>query len=197
MAELRAADLDAEQLHALLGKIAPPQGEPIWCWLEAPDCWVLDKWPGLAGDVVIQRAHGLPSQRALRDLLPRVTEGRVFGPSGELHWRVLPCLGGRSYRTVWLGEDWAGTGLAQLVASNELDGLTESQESYPLWGQKTPYTPEAWVDLRIPHRLYYPVHCDTPKQGRAIAHLHVQLWKDRRGEVQFLRLSSITSSVEA
>jgi hypothetical protein len=196
MPELRAADMTPEDLAALLAEVGPPAGEPSWCWLEAPDGWVLDEWPGVAGPVSLQRANDVPRPEPLRALLPRVLAGRVFGPSGELRWRVLPALGSQPCRVTFLGDNWSGGRLAALPLRPELNGLTPAEESYPLWGQQTHATPGEWVELRIPHRLVYPVRGPAPGDGRVVVRLDVQLWKDSRGEVQFLRLCSLTPSLE-
>ncbi len=195
MAELRASEVTPDELAALLTNTRPPNGETAWCWLEAPDGWVLERWNGSEGNVRVQAAHCLPREEPLGGFLPRVTAGRVFAPSGELRWRVLPALGSRTCRVVFLGDAWVG--LESLTLRPDLNGLTAVDESYPLWGQQTQATPEEWIELRIPHRLRYPVSCGAPGQGRIVAQLRVQLWKDRLGEVQFLRLRSLDTTVES
>lgn len=196
MAELRAADIAPSELAELLSDAKPAAGETAWCWLEAPDAWALDKWPGLDGQITVQRAHRLPDREAAADFLRRASSGRVFAPSGELRWRVLPALGDHPVRVVFLGENWSGSSLNGLAARTELQGLVRSEETYPLWGQQTQATQDAWVELRIPHRLHYPVDVGGTDRGRIIVRLGVQLWKDRRGVVQLLRLCSLTPSVE-
>lgn len=197
MVELRAADVTPAELIGLLRDAAPPAGETAWCWLEAADGWTLDFWPSTQGTVRVQAANRQPVAEKIEGFLPRVIAGRVFSPSGELRWRVLPALGERSCRVVFLGEPWGGAGIGSLQSRNELDGLTPVDRRYPLWGQQTHITPGEWIELRIPHRLRYPISSGTSGQGRVIATLRVQLWKNRRGEVQFLRLCSLDAMVES
>jgi hypothetical protein len=198
MSILRTDDLAARDLLALLQRLNPPAGENLRCWLDAPDGWALDYWPGWEGAVQWNGAGRAPSDEPLRDLLPRVTVGRIFAPSGELKWRRLPALGERCCRLVFLGEDWAPDSLAGLSKRDEeLERLSPPKEmTYPLWGQQTQSTPGEWIDLRIPHRLRYPVKTETPARGRLIANVTVQIWKDRRGEPQFIRLCDMTARWE-
>jgi hypothetical protein len=107
----------------------------------------------------------------------------------------LPALGERSCRVVFLG-DWASAALEALPLREELAALSRDEATYPLWGQQTKHTPGEWIDLRIPHRLRYPVDAETPGQGRVIAKMKVEIWKDRRGEPQFIRLCDLTATWE-
>ena len=195
VATLRARDVSFSELQQLLQELMPPSGEVVRCWLDAHDGWALDKWPGLEGKVLWNRAGHLPALQPLSELLPRVTQGRIFSRSGELKWRQLPALGERCCRTVFLG-DWPAAALERLDPCTELDHLHPETAAYPLWGQLTRHTPGEWIDLRIPHRLKYPVEAQTPHHGRVIAYLKVELWKDRRGEPQFMRLCDLTAQWE-
>ncbi len=129
-------------------------------------------------------------------MLPRVAVGRVFAPPGELKWRRLPALGERRYRVVFLGEGWMAAALEAPSPRDELGVLTRDEATYPLWGQQTEHTPGEWIDLRIPHRLRYPVDAETRAQGRVIAKVKVEIWKDSRGEPQFIRLCDLTANWE-
>jgi hypothetical protein len=192
---LRASDLTPDDLLRLLEELVPPAGEKVRCWLDAPDGWALDYWPGPNGIVRWNGAGRDPRKEPLKEVLPRVMQGRIFSPSGELKWRVLPALGERSCRVVFLG-DWASAALEALPLREELAALSRDEATYPLWGQQTKHTPGEWIDLRIPHRLRYPVDAETPARGRVIAKVKVEIWKDRRGEPQFIRLCDLTASWE-
>jgi hypothetical protein len=195
VATLRASDLTCSELLQLLKELTPPSGETVRCWLEAFDGWALDSWRGFGAKVRWNRAGQDPREEPLADLLPRVTFGRIFSPSGELKWRQLPALGERCCRVVFLGQ-WDGPALERLPVREELAFLRPGKVEYPLWGQQTAQTPGEWIDLRIPHRLRYPVVTETPTEGRLIAYLKVELWKDERGEPQFVRLCDLTARWE-
>jgi len=77
-----------------------------------------------------------------------------------------------------------------------LAALAREKATYPLWGQQTKNTPGEWIDLSIPHRLRYPVDAETPARGRVIAKVKVEIWKDGRGEPQFIRLCELTANWE-
>mgnify|MGYP000091367813 CR=1 FL=1 len=195
MTILRAADLAPPDLLRLLEGLAPPAGEKVRCWLDAPDGWALDYWHGPDGIVRWNGAGRDPCDEPLNEVLPRVMQGRIFSPSGELKWRLLPALGERGCRVVFLG-DWASAALEALPLREELAALSRDEATYPLWGQQTKHTPGEWIDLRIPHRLRYPVDAKTPDRGPVIAKVKVEIWKDRRGEPQFIRLCDLTASWE-
>ena len=195
MTTLRASDLTPDDLLRLLEELVPPAGEKVRCWLDAPDGWALDYWPGPNGIVRWNGAGRDPRDEPLNGVLPRVMQGRIFSPSGELKWRLLPALGERCCRVVFLG-DWASAALEALPLREELAALSRDEATYPLWGQQTKHTPGEWIDLRIPHRLRYPVDAETPARGRVIAKVKVEIWKDRRGEPQFIRLCDLTASWE-
>jgi hypothetical protein len=193
---LRAGDLTPAELLRLLEDLAMPAGEAVRCWLDAPDGWALDFWRGTTGNVSWNGTGRNPHGETLRDVLSRVTTGRVFGPSAELKWRILPVLGPRCCRTVFLGRAWTSDCLEMLAARTELAGMTSAITAYPLWGQQTGKTPGEWIDLRIPHRLRYPVEVTAPARGRVIARASVEVWKDSGGEPQFLRLCELESAWE-
>jgi hypothetical protein len=196
MTILKAGDLAPSELLRLLEELAPPPSEPVRCWLDAPDGWALDFWRNVAGTVCWNGAGRSPHSESLRDVLAGVTTGRVFASSGELKWRKLPALGQRCCRVVFLGSDWKSACLEALQPRNELAALTSEKITYPLWGQQTPYTPGEWIDLRIPHRLRYPVNAETPVRGRVIARVVVEIWKDACAEPQLVRLCDLTSEWE-
>lgn len=195
MTLLRAGDLTPDYLLRLLEELTPPAGEKVRCWLDAPDGWALDYWPGANGIVRWNGAGWDPREEPLKEVLPRLTLGRIFTPSGELRWRLLPALGERCCRVVFLG-DWASAALEALPLREELAALSRDEATYPLWGQQTKHTPGEWIDLRIPHRLRYPVDAETPARGRVIAKVTVEIWKDTRGEAQFIRLCGLTANWE-
>lgn len=195
MTALRADDLTSPDLLRLLQELSPPAGEQVRCWLDAPDGWALDYWRGPDEIVRWNGAGRDPRDEPLKDVLQRVTQGRIFSPSGELRWRLLPALGERCCRVVFLG-DWASASLESLPLREELAPLSRHEATYPLWGQQTKQTPGEWIDLRIPHRLRYPVDANTPDRGRVIVKLKVEIWKDRRGEPQFIRLCDLTADWE-
>jgi hypothetical protein len=195
MTILRAGDLAPANLLRLLEDLSPPAGEKVRCWLDAPDGWALDYWRGPSKTVLWNSAGRDPRDEPLQEMLPRVTLGRVFSPSGELKWRLLPALGERCCRVVFLGA-WASAALEALPLREELAALSREEATYPLWGQQTKHTPGEWIDLRIPHRLRYPVDAETPERGRVIAKVKVEIWNDNRGEPQFIRLCDLTASWE-
>lgn len=197
MTILRAGDLTPSELSELLQDLTPPAEEKVRCWLDAADGWALDYWTGPNGTVRWNGSGRDPSDAPLKDLLPRVTLGRIFAPSGELKWRLLPALGERCCRTVFLGSGWQSSRLEALLSPcEELAALSRDEATYPLWGQQTPHTPGEWIDLRIPHRLRYPVDAQTPSQGRVIARVRVEVWKDSRGEPQLIRLCDMSAHWE-
>jgi hypothetical protein len=193
---LRAGDLAPSEFLRLLEDLAFPANEVIRCWLDAPDGWALDVWPGLAGSVSWNSAGCSPSNKPLNDVLPRVINGRIFALSGELKWRLLPALGPRSCRVVFLGSGWTSVALESLPARDALARLIPNKKIYPLWGQQTAATPGEWIDLRIPHRLRYPVNAAPPGTGRVIARVTVEIWNDSSGEPQLVRLCDLDSEWE-
>jgi hypothetical protein len=198
MTVLLAADLAPAQLQELLAAWPAGPNSSWFCWLEDAEGWTLDRWPGRAGCVRWYRAAQRVSQCRVDDVLPRLLQGRVFSPAGELRWRVLPALGETCCRTVYLGQrDTAPTASALKPPSHSgYDQWTCRSERYPLWGQQTRRTPDSWIDLRIPHRLQYPVDTKLPDAGRNIAYLKVETWYDTHGEPQWVRLCDLESSLE-
>jgi hypothetical protein len=98
---------------------------------------------------------------------------------------------------VFLGDGWMSASLEALPPRDELVRMLSREDAtYPLWGQQTTHTPGAWIDLRIPHRLHYPVRAEAPAHGRLIAKVRVEIWKDSRGEPQFVRLCDLTANRE-
>lgn len=45
MTVLRANDLTPFDLQQLLERLTPSVSETMYCWLDAPDGWALDRWP--------------------------------------------------------------------------------------------------------------------------------------------------------
>lgn len=91
---IKAGDIAFTELPQLLQSSSIPT--EARCWLEAPDGWALDYWRGMEGTVSWNGAGRAPTEESLQDVLPRITTGRVFAPSGELKWRVMPALGDHS-----------------------------------------------------------------------------------------------------
>lgn len=188
---LKASDLTPAGLLELIGALRLSAAERIRAWIEAPDGWALAYWPGLAGLLPWCGAGRSPRDVPAAEVLPRAYAGRLFAPSGELRWRVLPMLGERSCRTVFLGtEDW---GVHPLAARDELERrkLSPHRACHPLWGQQTRRTPGEWVELRIPHRFRYPVEAPAPAGGRVGVLTEVETWSDDRGEPHFMRLCDL------
>ncbi len=197
MTILLAGDLTSAELQALLAGLETPAGETARCWLDAPDGWALDYWQGWTASVQWNHASQAPSKRPVPDLFPRLACGRIFAPSGELKWRVLPVLGQSCCRTVFLGNaPWNHGLLERLAQRPEIAALVRHEVIYPLWGQQTAETPDEWVDLRIPLRLRYPVEVPQTAQGRIIAKIRAEIWSDASGQPQFLRLCDLMAHWE-
>ncbi len=196
MPTLRAGDLTSAEMSALLADLKYSPDESTRCWLDAFDGWAFDYWPGTAGSVNWNGAGRGPRVEALEPLLPRVTSGRVFAPSGELKWRNLPSLGERCWRAVFIGDRWPASGFNAMQEATDLTALSLERVTYPLWGQQTRRTPGDWIDLRIPHRLRYPVRSMAPDQGRLITKIELELWKDTDGEPQFIRMCNLLAEWE-
>ena len=189
---LKATDLTPEKFLDLLndlghrGTDSPRQR----IWMEAPDGWALDWWPGLEEKVRWCGAGRDPVEERAYDCLTRSTAGRLFAPDGELRWRIIPALGESCWRTVFLGNaDWVGTALDD--NSDCLDALNPRQDSFFLWGQQTDSTPDEWIELRIPHRFRYPIS-DNSRSVKAV----VEQWEDYTGEPHFVRLCDLESYQE-
>ncbi len=192
---LEAEVLTADHLRLLLGSIKPPEDRPR-LWLEGPDGWALDWWPGLAGMLRWCGSNREPENRPVAELLQQAWAGRLFAPSGELRWRVLPALGDGCVRTVFLGRQPWGTARVLKDRSDGLSGMNRRDESALLWGQITPRTPDEWLELRIPHRFRYPVEARTPTTGRVGVRARLEVWEDSRGEPQFVRLCDLEAYEE-
>ncbi len=192
---LRARDLTADEMVAILHGFRFPGSEPTRAWLEAPDGWSLAYWRGVDGSVPWCRAASPPADEKVSQLLPRLTGGRVFAPAGELRWRVLQALGPASCRAVYLGADLDAVGL--LGPRSELNDLTPHISEHPLWGLLTSATqgrdgePDEWVELRIPHRFRYPVDPPDRSWKRVGVKAIIETWVDRCGEPHFTRLCDL------
>ena len=189
---LKATDLTPQDFLSLIGSLQLSNcNAPVYIWLEAPDGWTLDRWeasPNSAARELCWRGAGRsPVTEEANGCLARSTAGRLFGPEGELRWRVIPALGRQCWRTVFLGTaDWVGNALPDY--SDDLKGLSPNQEVYYLWGTQTATTPGEWIELRIPHRLQYPIA--KPSQRVKVV---VEQWKDDSGETHFVRLCELKS----
>lgn len=189
---LRADDLTLGDFLELLQTIrVPDDGVRPRVWLVTPDGWSMDFWPGWGGNIAWYAAGCKRSQADAADAVRRAAEGRVFHPSGELRWRVIPATNGRTHRVVflgevaWLDERWLRDEQAELL---ELQPRTEVLF---LWGEQTRQTPDEWVELRIPHRFRYPL--EDERQSPRV-NLLADVWRDRRGEPHFLRFRDLQPS---
>lgn len=183
---LKAADLTPSGLLDLIEKLGP---QPVACsrrvWLEAPDGWTFDWWPGLTHDLTWCGAGREPVRESARDCVSRSAAGRLFAADGELHWRVIPALGETCWRAVFIGTgDWVGDALQD--NSRILADLRPRRDRHFLWGQQTRETPGEWIELRIPHRFRYPV-AGNPRMVAAV----VEQWCDDVGEPHFVRLCDL------
>jgi hypothetical protein len=197
MSVLYANDLTSQEWQHLVAEFRWPSSERGYCWLEAPEGWALNHWPTDNGKVFWHQAGRLPEPKSLEEIIPRLTGGRLFSPAGELKWRCLPVLGGRCYRTVFLGDEALANRLTSLEPLPVLATLIPREARHPLWGQQTAQTPGEWLDLRIPHRFAYPVNAHPPPQGRYITYLTVELWCTCRGEIHFVRLYDLSVEQES
>jgi hypothetical protein len=192
---LRARDLKPDELTGLLAGLRFPEDQKVRAWLDGLDGWSLAYWPGVEGRVPWYGAGRLPAEEAVRDLLPRLVGGRLFAPAGELRWRRLPALGASPCRAVYLGQELDS--VAALDPRDELAGLSPRPDGHPLWGLLTAATrgregdPDAWVELRVPHRFRYPVPAPDPSWARVGVKALVETWCDERGEPQFVRLCDL------
>lgn len=142
-------------------------------WIEWPDGWALGRWRDLRDD----RAPTLVDSSA----------GRVFHDSGELRWRVLPCLGAHPLRAVYLGAQlWPGLTPMMQDESHILTGLEPRRVQHVLWGEYYDPTGE-WVELRIPQRFRYPLHARSQRVA-----LVAELWESTTGgEPGFVRYCAL------
>ncbi len=193
MNELWAADLNRERFLEIFNEF-PSGGDIICrCWLDAPDGWALDYWNGITSRVDWNGAGRFRSPKTFRDVIEHTTNGRIFSPAAELKWRFLPALEPNCYRVVYLGSGFNPAFAPDLQNHSALLlNMTQEKKSYPLWGHSTHHTPDEWVELRIPHRLKYPVECPSPINGRISANIEVEIWKDAAGASHFIRLCQVT-----
>lgn len=190
---LKAGDLTADELRQQIQELALPEADAgrLRIWAEAPDGWALAAWSGLAGKVPWCASGRTAETLSAHECLSRATAGRLFAPSGELRWRVIPSLGDRCCRVVFLGKtDWLP---GRLRPRTELGGLTSSSDGFILWGQQTRHSPGEWIELRIPHRFRYPVQTATPSGDgeRVGVRVRVEVWSDGIGEPHFVRLCDL------
>jgi hypothetical protein len=192
---LKCADLSRDELLDLLG-LVPVGTDDVRLWLEGIDGWALAYWPGVVGEVPWCGAGREPETHRLAELIPASVSGRIFAPSGELRWRVVPALGERCCRTVFLGErDWLPGRLQDRCAV--LAELEAVQSKVILWGQKTEASDGEWIELRIPHRFRYPVRdLESFPGGRVGVKALVEEWRDVRGETHFMRLRDLQANQE-
>lgn len=191
-----ANDLGAEALRELLQLFPVPEDRLAWVWLDGVDGFTLDFWPGPSGEIRWYRAGQLAQKRPLADVLDNVLSGRIFTSAGELRWRVLPVLGPKPVRTVFLGDEVFGQRFQQWLNPKDLPEMTARPFTYRLWGQQTVNTPGEWIELRIPHRFVYPVAVQSQVKGRVLAKLRAEAWVDGAGRVHFVRLCQVFAELE-
>lgn len=192
MAVLRASDLKLSELLSVLD---------LWkegrIWLDAPDGWSLDYWPGLENKLLWYAAGREPGEVKAEEAVSRSTAGRLFDHDGELQWRKLPVLGESPWRTVYLGTE--RDAVVSLPNQPDLNGLKAKRSEHPLWGILTPSSQrqgeaqDEWIELRIPHRFRYPVEVPTPRPTALAVKVVVETWTDNRGEVHFMRLCDLSA----
>jgi hypothetical protein len=188
---LKASDIPATELTELVEQIQAP--DQLRIWAEGFDGWALDLWGGPSAEVRWYAAGRLAGALKGREVLAQAQAGRLFAPSGELKWRVLPTPAPPRCRVVFLGNpDWLP---GRLHVRDELDrlGMTSSVESAILWGQKTGASDGDWIELRIPHRFRYPVsELDAAPGGGVGVRVWTEVWCDRAGDPHFIRLRDLT-----
>lgn len=186
---LKAADLtQAEFLNLVENLYLDADASTYYIWIEAPDGWALDSWhrqTGIEKEIHWYRAGYETVKKSSRDCLTKSTAGRLFAPDGELRWRTIPTLGTACWRVVFLGNvDWTKEALED--HSYVLNDLHSHQESFYLWGQQTPETPDEWIELRIPHRFQYPIKGKSHR-----VKIITEQWDDDTGEPHFVRLCNL------
>ncbi|GIW83325.1 MAG: hypothetical protein KatS3mg105_5132 [Gemmatales bacterium] len=187
---LKSDDLSLDELLNLLSEetiscsesdSGSRSGGRTRCFVECPDGWSFDWWPGLNEQLHFYTAGRLAQRVDAKPIVSRSTAGRIFAPSAELRWRRFPTGGDATYRCVFLGSvDWVGSRLND--ASNELSNLKPDRDRYLVWGQQSERTPGEWIELRIPHRFRYPIDGNP---SRVV--LEVEYWKDPARRPQFIR----------
>ncbi len=119
-------------------------------------------------------------------------EGQVFSSGCEVRWRKQ----GDGY-SLWLlteESDWPAN-LEGLQAVNPVGGhwqavdRTHLAQSVYLWGQYKPQE-EAWVEVRVPWSLIYPVEKERPQED-AFARIGHLDYHAPNGAVQFVRLTAV------
>jgi len=185
-AVLKAGDIKPDELLLLIGGLQRREEETrLRCWIEAPDGWSFDWWPGLDGELRWCRAARDPATQSATVAIERSTAGRLFAPDGELRWRYISALGDSCYRCVFLGHvDWGASRLDD--HSPELAALTRDSKQQLLWGQQTDLTPGEWIELRIPHRFRYPTDGEPER-----VLLETEHWCDAIGQPHFIRLCDL------
>lgn len=185
-AMLCAGDHTRDGLVELLRSVArDDESVPLRCWVEAPDGWAFDWWPGTGGDLRWCKAARNPHKITVAEALQRSTSGRLFAPDGELRWRVIPSRDSPICRIVFLGKaPWVGDALED--HSDQLAELTSKCHAHIMWGQQTESSPGEWIELRIPQRFRYPVE-GNPQRVKLLT----EYWVDSLGEPHFIRLCDL------
>jgi hypothetical protein len=214
---LKSGDLDWGKLPELVAQFLPaedPSPPPVRIWAEGVGGWSFDYWRGLDGPVRWCAAGCEPTERTGRTVLEQAESGRLFAPDGELKWRLIPEDSpdgeetAKRCRLVFLGtRDWFPSD-ERLAPRTELEQLSPSASSLDviLWGQQTEYTPDEWIELRIPHRFRYPVHTIQSDEAGAVGadeagsrrshsrsgvRVRTEIWHDRWGTPHFMRLCDL------
>ncbi len=120
-------------------------------------------------------------------------EGRVFSARREVRWHKE----GKEYAVWLLAED--GNQPGDLGGLNEvkvgpegwqaMDRTVLGQSIY-LWGQYKKQD-QAWVEVRLPRRLCYPVDDDNPDEDSFVRVGHLD-YRTPNGAVQFIRLTEVS-----
>ncbi|MFW5961171.1 MAG: hypothetical protein ACOCP7_01840 [Desulfohalobiaceae bacterium] len=162
MAELLVGHIRNEALPELLDALAQP--EPALLLAFAPDRFWLEPWQNQAKDMA------------------RTEQGRVFGPHGEVKWRMV----NQGFQLVYLGESGPRDWLAD--ASSELSELHPAWRDILLWGQRTDLEPE-WIEQQVPHRFNYPLSSQEHKRGRV--KIRLEEWRNKSELPCFVRYHSL------
>ncbi len=189
MEHVRAGDINIEQLLVLLDEISPAvaEGKPPWVWITTVEEWVLDNWPGTDGKVLAYRAGTTASKRAVKELIGLSDSGCVFMPEYEVRWRRMEPYRAGTCRVRVAGQTGMLPGRAGELLGRELSLETPDVERFfRLWGEHSEFTGNDWVELRIPHRLRYPLPVNR------FVWLSVALIVDDCGRVQYVRWRELT-----
>jgi hypothetical protein len=158
----------------------------------------LKEW--FAGDDRAYQATFRPDDRVLdwfdsdqaQTLVAEWDEGRVFSDRREVRWRKE----GKGY-AVWLlceegNQPGDLGGLSEVEAGTEgwqvVDRTALGQSIY-LWGQYKKQE-EAWVEVRLPRRLRYPVKDEVRLEDAFVRVGHMD-YRSPNGAVQFTRLTEV------